>query len=95
MKVKISLPALLTIHKKMNQPRLPTVVGIMSVASKETNLYGLNDVELSLEHVGIDGSPTRMARLITYGQKRKCEFFTGDIEDTARAVVTKFKEWRK
>ncbi len=92
MKVKVNLPALITVTKKINQPRLPTVAGIMAVASKELKIYGLNDLGLSSEQVGLAGSPTKMHEFFPSKQERRGEILHGEPGQVARDAVEKLRE---
>ena len=92
MKVKVSLPALITVNKEINQPRLPSVAGIMEVAQKELKAYGLTDLGLSPEQVGLSGSPTQMAEFFESKQERRGEILRGEPEQVAKEALKRLRE---
>jgi len=92
MKVELSLPALITVNKDINQPRLPTVAGIMEVAKKELKVYGLTELGLSPEEVGLSGSPTQISELFEFKQRRRGEILRGEPEQAAREGVARLRE---
>ncbi len=92
MKVELTLPALITVNKEINQPRLPGVAGIMEVANKELKVYGHVDLGLSPEQVGLSGSPTQVAELFESRQERRGEILRGEPEKTAREALARLRE---
>jgi len=91
-KVKVRLPALIAVNGQINQPRFPTVVGIMGVAGKALRNYGLTDLKLSPEQVGLTGSPTRLAGLFESGWKRRGEMLQGEPEQIAREAAVRIRK---
>ena len=92
MRVKFSLPALITVNKEINEPRLPSVAGIMEVAKKELKTYGLVELGLLPEQVGLSGSPTQIAKLFEFKQKRRRKILQGEPEQVAREAVASLRE---
>ncbi len=92
MKVEVTLPALITVNKEISEPRLPTVAGIMGVAQKELKTYGLTDLELSPEQVGLAGSPTQMSELSEFKQQRRGEILQGEAEQVTREAMLRLRE---
>ena len=92
MKVEVSLPALITVNKEISEPRLPTVAGIIGVAEKGLKRYGLTDLGLSPEQVGLAGSPTQMAELFESQQQRRGEILRGEPEQMVREAMARLRE---
>ncbi len=92
MKVAVSLPALITVNKEINEPRLPTVAGIMGVAQKELKTYGLTDIGLRTEQVGLLGSPTQMAGIVEFKPERRGEVLRGEPEQLAKEALARLRE---
>jgi electron transfer flavoprotein beta subunit len=61
--VKLPLPALLTVVKEINEPRLPSLRGKMRAKKAEIERFSAADIGLSAEQVGLKGSPTRVIRV--------------------------------
>ncbi len=87
MKVRATLPALITVNREINQARLPTVAGIMEVANKKLTTYRLTDLELSPEQVGLLGSPSQVAELVESKQKRRNEILQGRPEQMVKEAI--------
>ncbi len=58
----IPLPALLTVVKEINEPRLPSLRGKMKAKRAEIEKLTAADLELPPEEVGQKGSPTRVLK---------------------------------
>jgi len=94
MKVELKLPALATVNKAINEPRIPNVLGIMQVANKKFRAYGCNDVGLPADKLGLACSPTRVADLFEFRQKRRLDILRGKPEQMAKDVVARLRELR-
>ena len=58
--IKLPLPALLCIRKHINQPRIPSVVGLMKAKTAKIPVWGPDDLGIEPGRVGLGGSPTRV-----------------------------------
>ena len=92
MKVEVSLPALIAVNKNINEPRLPTVAGIMEVVQKEFKTFGLDDLGILPEQVGLLGSPTQMAWIVEVQSGRRGEVLRGEPGQVAREVIARLRE---
>jgi electron transfer flavoprotein beta subunit len=54
--VEVTLPALVTVTKEINDPRIPSLMAIMKASKKEIVFWKLGDIGLSAEDVGENGS---------------------------------------
>ncbi|WP_410511172.1 electron transfer flavoprotein subunit beta/FixA family protein [Paenibacillus sp. BR2-3] len=76
--VDLTLPALITVAKGINQPRMATVKGILGANRSEITRLSAKDLHLEPQACGLAGSPTRVkgTHAVT---ERKIEFtVTGD-----------------
>jgi electron transfer flavoprotein beta subunit len=92
LKVEIKLPALVAVLRGINQPRLPTVSGIVEAAGKKIEVWGTKDIGADLERVGLEGSPTRALRQVFKTFERKKEILTGPPEEVVKRAVARLKE---
>ncbi len=92
MTVRVYLPALLTVNREINEPRIPTVANILEVANKQITMFGLGDIKVAPEKVGLAGSPTRVASLLHSEKKRTCTIFEGKPEEAVKEAITKLKQ---
>ena len=61
--IEVSLPALLSVVKEINEPRVPNFKGKMKAKHAEIPVMTATDLELSSELVGLKGSPTRVVKI--------------------------------
>ena len=54
------LPALLTVAKGMNEPRLPSLRGKMRAKKQTIPIWGPQEIKAEPDRIGLAGSPTRM-----------------------------------
>jgi len=91
-KVKVRLPALLTVNKEINKPRIPSVIGIMEVAGKSLKKYGLAELNLSATEVGLSGSLTQTIEIIETEQKHDGGVLYGEPAQIAKTVGARLRE---
>jgi electron transfer flavoprotein beta subunit len=92
-KVEVDLPAVLTVGKEINTPRMASLKGRM--AAKKAQIVPVNAAALQLtpESVGLQGSPTRVVKLATPPRKTGGVKIDGsDAAAAARTVVEKLRE---
>lgn len=92
MKVRAKLPALLSVVKEINQPRLPTVWGIIEAREKEIQVWGAADVKAVPDTIGLVGSPTQVTGIFKREMKRKNEILEGPSAEIARKAVARLRE---
>ena len=92
--VETQLPALLTVTKDLNEPRLPAMAEIMNAyREKEVTVWTAEDVGADKDNIGLHGSPTRIRRAHTPELKKgKVEFIEGSPKETAQKLLTRLKE---
>ncbi len=83
------LPALVTFDKDVNQPRLPTMTGIMRALGTEIARWTAADLGLAPEEIGLKGSPTQMLNVFTPPVGRKGEVLQGTPNEVAAALLRK------
>jgi len=62
-RIEAPLPALLTVVKEINEPRLPTFRGKSRARRTEIEVLSLEDLALSPQETGLQGSPTRVVKV--------------------------------
>ncbi len=92
LKIQVKLPALLSVVKEINQPRLPTAEGIVSVAEKELKTWDAADIGAKDDTIGLDGSPTRVIGVFKQELKRRREILEGSPEEMAAEAVKKLRQ---
>lgn len=63
--IETPLPALLTVVKEINEPRLPSLRGKMKARKAEIGKWGVADLGVDAGDVGLEGSPTRVMKVFS------------------------------
>ena len=87
--MQVKLPAVCTVTREVNTPRTLSFSGIIKARKKEIEQWGIDDLGVSPESVGLKGSPTIVSGLNTTASKREVEFIKGTREEMAELLVEK------
>lgn len=93
LKVKVRMPAVMTVLKNINTCRLPSVLDIMGAVGKEIQSWSCCDIEGEKECVGLPGSPTRVVGIVPLESKRKREMLKGSEAEMAQMAVKRLREY--
>jgi electron transfer flavoprotein beta subunit len=89
---RLRLPAVLTVVKDINQPRVPTLRGRLAAQKMEIPTWGAADVGAELGKIGLEGSPTRVVKTEPPASRGKATLrIEGKAEDCADAVVRELR----
>lgn len=69
--VKTKTPAIVTVTKEINEPRIPSLMAIMKASKKEIVTWKLADINVPLEKVGETGSGVRIMDVLAPKVERK------------------------
>ena len=91
--IKIQLPCVLTAIKELNAPRYMSIGGIYDAVKKGISVWGAKELEIDLNTVGLEASPTNVFRSFTPAPKGKGIMIERDtVEETAKALLEKLQE---
>jgi electron transfer flavoprotein beta subunit len=90
--VEARLPALLTVVKELNEPRMPSIKGKMRAKKIEIRKLGRADVGLDEKEVGINGSPTQVRKIFPPDSKRDRRSISGTPHEQACQLAGILKE---
>ena len=90
--VELQLPALITVVKEINEPRLPSLRGKMKAKSIQIRRLNAQDVGGDPGRYGLKGSPTQVWRTFTPEPRGAGEVFSGEPEEAAAALVARLRE---
>lgn len=76
--VKTKTPAIVTVTKEINEPRIPSLMAIMKASKKEIVTWKLADINVSLEKVGETGSGVRIMDVLAPKVERKKVVIEGE-----------------
>ncbi len=82
--IELKLPAVFTFVKSANEPRHPTIHGIMRANRAEIPVWSLADLGVDEAKLGLKGSPTLVRKIFTPKQRTQGILIT---KDTAREAV--------
>lgn len=85
--VEAPFPALLTVTKEINKPRLATLKQIMAASKKEILEWKAADLGLAPEAVGLSGSPVSLDRVAAFRMERKNIRLEGSLQEAAERAV--------
>lgn len=89
--LKTELPVLITVIKEINQPRIPSLKGMMKAKKAQINLWKCCNVEGETCYFGQDGSPTRVVDVWTAQMQKEGRKVEGEPEVLADALVKELK----
>jgi len=86
--VECRLPVLLTAIKGLNEPRIPSLMGIMSASKKELKTVTAADLGASSEQIGLKGSYTEVVQVFAPEPRQKGVVVTeADPEKAAQRIL--------
>jgi electron transfer flavoprotein beta subunit len=90
--VECPLPAVITVVKQMNEPRLPSLKGMMKAKKAEIKTMTATDIEGDPKNLGLNGSPTNVVRIFTPPPKGGGEILAGEPEEIVNKLIAKIRE---
>jgi electron transfer flavoprotein beta subunit len=83
----MKLPAVVTVVKEINNPRLPTLKGKLKAKKIKIPIWGPQNIDAQDDCLGLNGSPTRVVKIFTQKMAREGEkFIVGDEDDLNEAI---------
>lgn len=87
--VEAKLPAVVSVLKGINEPRLPNLMGIRKATKMEIPQWSAADLGVDTGKVGKAGSSTRVVELTVPPPRGAGEILKGEIEDIANMLTDK------
>lgn len=89
--IELPLPALCTVVKEINEPRLPSLKGKMKAKKADIPAWGQKELDIETDKVGLEGSPTQVVKIFTPPPREKGEILEGEPSHVAKKLVEKLK----
>lgn len=89
--IEIRLPAMLTVLKDINLPRMPSFKLKREAKKTAIPLWGIGELGLSEDEVGLKGSPTTVMKTFTAQPRSNCHMLTGDSEEMIQSLLAMVK----
>jgi electron transfer flavoprotein beta subunit len=93
--VDVTLPAVVTCEKGLNEPRYASLPGIMKAKKKEIRKLALADTGFPAGDVGAAGSKTKIVRYQPLPERPACTMISGEAGEAAAALVRALREEAK
>ncbi len=87
--VEVTLPAVITVVKEINEPRLPSIKGMMRSKKAVVTVWTADDIEADKELCGLKGSPTQVVSTFVPVHDVKSEMIKGAPEEQAKCLAEK------
>ncbi|MGE5309312.1 MAG: electron transfer flavoprotein subunit beta/FixA family protein [Deltaproteobacteria bacterium] len=86
------LPAVFTVVKEINTPRLPGLKGMMRAKSAKITTWSAKDIGAEPENVGLKGSRTSVVKIFTPPVRAGGQMLTGEVPEVAEKLAGLLKE---
>jgi electron transfer flavoprotein beta subunit len=93
--VEVKLPALVTVVKEINEPRVPSFKAKLRAKQAAIPVWGVADLELDAEQVGLAGSFTQVVKVFPPPARGKSEVWTGEPAELAGRLWQQLKVMSK
>lgn len=90
--VETQLPALITVVKEINEPRLPSLRGKLNAKKKEIPIWDAQGLGISKDKVGLAGSPTQVIRTFTIPARKDRKILHGEVKDIVKELVYELRQ---
>lgn len=85
--IETPLPALITVVKEINEPRIPSLKGLMRAKNAKIITLTQKDLDLDPQNIGLCGSPTQVVKIFTPTPRQGGQILKGEVPDIAEQLV--------
>jgi electron transfer flavoprotein beta subunit len=93
--LEVPLPALLTVERNLNEPRYPSLPGIMKAKRKEIKTLGLAALGVVGDSAGRRGAKVELVRLAPPPKRQAGRMVEGDADQAVSAIVAFLRDEAK
>jgi electron transfer flavoprotein beta subunit len=86
--VELPLPALITVVKEINEPRMASLKGKMKAKKAQIQVFSAADLGADLSRIGLKGSPTNVLRSFVPERKSGGEKLSGEVPQMVAKLKT-------
>lgn len=90
--VKSSLPVLITVIKEINEPRIPSLRGLLKAKKAEIKMWNSSDLNGDEGKFGHDGSPTTVIECWGHEIQKDGKKFEGEPEELVEIIHDELKK---
>lgn len=89
--IQTPMPALFTVVKEINTPRLPSLKGKMRARGAKITVWSAKDLDTEQQHLGLKGSPTEVVKIFTPKPREGGQILAGDTDQMSSKLVDLLK----
>jgi len=86
-RIALQLPALLTVVKEINAPRFQSLAGFRRAQQTEINTWKVEDLDLDLERIGLEGSATQVISTFVPERHKASQVLVGSPQEIAQQIL--------
>jgi electron transfer flavoprotein beta subunit len=87
--IEMPLPAVITVVKEINEPRLPSMKNMMRAKKSVVSILTADDVNADTEKCGLKGSPTWVVKTFVPVHDIDSEMIEGEPAEQAKKLADK------
>lgn len=91
--LELKLPALITVVKEINEPRMPSLKGKLRAKKASLTVWNKDDLGIPNDEVGIQGSPTQVVKIFSPPQREKGMIVNADDDGAIDIIVNELKKF--
>lgn len=85
--IEVSTPCLFTVVKEINEPRIPSLKGMLRAKSAKITLWTQKELNLDSKSIGLLGSPTQVVKIFTPPQRQGGQIISGETQDIVEKLA--------
>ena len=89
--IEMALPAVITVAKEINVPRLPSLRGSMKAKTAQIPVWSAEDIGAEGDKAGIAGSPTRVVKVFFPQRTHKSEMLQGSLDEQVDNLIERLE----
>ncbi|MBB5193949.1 FAD-binding protein [Anaerocolumna cellulosilytica] len=85
--IETSLPALITVVKGINEPRIPRIKDKLRAKNIPVHIWNADKIEVNKNFCGLTGSPTKVVKTFVPDMRNKCNILEGSYVEQAKRLL--------
>jgi len=85
--IESSLPAMITVVKEINEPRLPSLKGKIRAKKMDITVWNAGEIDADKDRLGLTGSPTVVNKIFSPPKRTGGKTLTGEPKEVAQQLA--------
>jgi electron transfer flavoprotein beta subunit len=85
--LEVDLPALLTVVREINEPRIPSLKGKMKAKKIQVTVYSAADIDADPACIGLAGSPTQVVKVFSPEVRGDKTILSGTVDEQVEQLA--------